>query len=233
MRQMGFSITETTASAAVPAGKRKIALVARSNGRDNSDYHFYMRHSNGTWSHKRGSLPITNRLIDTNVVLTDSNISAVAQEGGYENGLGFFLIGKDAVTDYPHDFGQGSELYTPARFKDKAGDSVSACTTMNGASMAAKFDYPGDQDWYLFVPSRTATYTIGATIADSSTSRNVRGYVWDDDGVVASNTTGAGRSLVFSLTLTAGKSYYICVYESNNTVVDYTFSCYTSSPIAP
>ncbi len=54
------TLTETTRTASVPDGQRKIALTIRQDGY-NSDYHFYVRHSDGTWSHKPGSTAITDR----------------------------------------------------------------------------------------------------------------------------------------------------------------------------
>lgn len=104
-KRFGWTITSTTATSATPSGKRKIAL-AISDG----DYHFYVRNSDGTWSHKRGSTEVQNLSIDTRVVLTDSNISSCATQGGYnKEPVQYFFISKDAmVYNYPHANGQKS-----------------------------------------------------------------------------------------------------------------------------
>lgn len=119
--RFGWTLTSTTATAVTPAGKRKIALVVsremdESNGTYFGDYHFYARNSDGTWSHKQGLMEVSNLSIDTKVVLTDSNISTRATEGGYDHrSVLFFFIDKDAlVYDYSHGYGQNpSTIGTP------------------------------------------------------------------------------------------------------------------------
>lgn len=73
-----WTITRTTQTASVPAGYRKIALTIGIE----RDYHFYMRHSDGTWSHKPGKTNVTNLSLDTHAVITDSNIATAARKGG-------------------------------------------------------------------------------------------------------------------------------------------------------
>ena len=70
-----------------------IALVNRTDG---EGYHFYMQHSDGTWSHKPGNLNVTNKaiynnstgsqLILTDITLTNENIYFYANSGLYQNG---------------------------------------------------------------------------------------------------------------------------------------------------
>src|SRR3989304_5994447 len=116
-----FDITEKTRTASVPSGQRKIALSIRQDGY-NSDYHFYLRHSDGTWSHKPGSAPITDYSLTSGVQITDSNIETTSQEGGYDDGTRYFLINKSAVVDFPHNYGQYSYTeYTTNDFRDMAG----------------------------------------------------------------------------------------------------------------
>lgn len=115
---LGYNITETTATASIPSGQRKIALVISPTcyGYDSNgeivyyrDYHFYARNGDGTWSHKAGSTVVTNLSISTRVVLNDSNIIARAQEDIYTGGIKFFLISKDAnVYEYAHANGRAS-----------------------------------------------------------------------------------------------------------------------------
>lgn len=70
------------------ADERYIGLVVASN------IHFYMRHSDGTWSHKDEFSNITNISLDTilsdKVILTDYNIVDKMAQGNYINGTEFF-----------------------------------------------------------------------------------------------------------------------------------------------
>jgi hypothetical protein len=57
--RIGYTVTEyTVPSTGIPTisgSKRLIALVVGT-----TDYHYYMQHSNGTWSHKPGISSVTN-----------------------------------------------------------------------------------------------------------------------------------------------------------------------------
>lgn len=90
-----WTITRTTQTASVPAGYRKIALTIGIG----HDYHFYMRHSDGTWSHKPGSTNVTNLSLDTHAVITDSNIATAAREGRYDDGVRYYLIKKSPIAN--------------------------------------------------------------------------------------------------------------------------------------
>jgi hypothetical protein len=141
--------------------------VIRQDGA-NSDYHYYLQHSDGTWSHKPGSTQVTNLSIDTKEPLTNSNIATKASQGGYVNGIRYFQIGKDAVTDYPHSYGHGaSTTMTPTNFKDVAGDSITMVSSASG-SRAARFDYTGDKDYYKFTPTDSNGYTISTSAGAGS-----------------------------------------------------------------
>ena len=217
---LGYSIPETTASATVPSNKRKIALVIKQDG-INSDFHFYMRHKSGNWSHKRGASDITNKSITSRVTITDSNINSVASEGGYDDGTRYFLIGKDAVIDYPHAYGHGEDtIYTQTVYRDRAGETVFSCTRIS-RSIKARFDFPNDHDCYLFIPSSSGTYKIETSITNT---HSIAGYMYSDHGDTVGRDTVSGNAS-FTVDLTAGEAYYICFYEKNGAVVDYELRC--------
>ena len=54
--KLGFVFTEIGRFEACPYGSYKVALVVATG----QDYHWYRQNSDGTWSHKRGGLPVSN-----------------------------------------------------------------------------------------------------------------------------------------------------------------------------
>ena len=93
-------------SASSCTDKRLVAVVFT-----DEDFHFYMQHSDDTWSHKPGQTLPTTKSLESDVTLTNSNIAACAAEGDYEGGVvGFFYISKSTL-DILH--GDGTlETYT-------------------------------------------------------------------------------------------------------------------------
>lgn len=181
-----------------------------------------MQHNDGTWSHKPGSTAVTNKSIDTNVTLTNANMSTRAIEGGYNNALRYFVIGKDAVTDYPHNNGQGSStVRTTTDFRDKAGDTITQSYTITG-NWNSRFDYSGDKDFFKFTPTSSKYYTI---TTDRGSGYDVDGVVYDSDGnQIASDYSTNNAN--FSVYLTAGKAYYIGMWDAKNNIDYYILWCY-------
>lgn len=197
------TLTETTRTASVPDGQRKIALSIRQEG-GASDYHFYLRHSDGTWSHKRGVLPITDYSI-SGVKITDANIETASREGGYDDGTRYFLITKSVVVDFPHNFGQdNSTLRTTTDFRDKAGDRIEKSFTITN-SWNCRFDYPDEKDFFKFTPTSSGTYNI---YTDRGAGYNVDGAVFDSNGNMLVYDTSP-NNMDFDIYLTAGSTYYI------------------------
>lgn len=211
-----WSITSTTRTSTVPSGYRKIALTVGIG----HDYHFYLRHSDGTWSHKPGAGAVTNLSFDTRVTITDSNIATAVAEGGYDDGVRYYLIRKAAVVDYPHNNGSDYEtLYTSTAFRDCAGDTITKAARVSGTSKLARFDYSGDVDYYEFTPTTSGSYTFTTSL--SSSTYDVDMAIYDDAGnVLVSDYTDGNPSI--TLTLTANTRYYIRVRDANNSVVSYT-----------
>ena len=216
-----FSITETTRTAYVPSGQRKIAMSIRQDGA-NSDYHFYFRHDNGYWSHKPGSTAITDKSIDSNVTITDADILTTSAEGGYDDGTRYFLITKAAVVDFPHNYGHYSTTeYTTLDFRDKAGDEITKSYTIEN-SWNSRFDYHGDKDYFKFTSPTTHTYRIAT---DRDAGYDIDGAVFDSDGVVIDYDYSSSNA-DFYVDLTADETYYIYMDDYNEHTGYYILWCY-------
>ncbi|MDR0492722.1 MAG: hypothetical protein LBH74_03675 [Nitrososphaerota archaeon] len=215
-----FDLVETTRTASVPAGQRKIALSIRQDGY-NSDYHFYLRHSDGTWSHKPGSTAITDYSF-SGVKITDSNIATVSQENGYDDGTRYFLTDKSVVVDFPQDYGQYSyTLYATVSFREKAGDSITKSFTI-GNSWTSRFDYNRDKDFYKFTPSSSGTYKIST---DRGAGYDIDGAVFDSNGNVLVSDYSSNNA-DFSIYLNAGSTYYAFMDDYNGNTGEYIFWYY-------
>ena len=211
-----WSITPTTRTSVVPSGFRKIALTVGVQ----HDYHFYLRHSDGKWSHKPGSGSVTNLSFDSNQIITDSNIATAVTEGGYDDGVRYYLIGKSAIADYPHNNGHGnSTLYTTTSFLDRAGDTISKATTTTGSSKIARFDYAKDVDCFEFKPTVTGTYTFTTSLTSSTYDVDI--VIYDNEGNVLASDYSVGNPSV-AVALTANSLYYIRVTDAKDNVTQYT-----------
>lgn len=216
----GWTISRTTATATVPSGYRKIALTIGVN----HDYHFYVRHSDGTWSHKRGGLPATNLSTDTNVQITDSNISSVVMEAGYDDGVRYYLIGKPLIVDYPHFNGHDASVNTYSSFSDRAGDEISKSASVSGTVQLGRFDYPGDLDWYVFTPTTTGVYDLSVLITNTAaTGFDVDMAVFNTYGNALAVDDDVGKPEI-SISLTAGVRYFIRIKDSGGTTYTYKFT---------
>lgn len=211
-----WSITSTTRTSTVPAGYRKIALTVGIG----HDYHFYLRHSDGTWSHKPGDGAVTNLSFDTGVAITDNNIATAVAEGGYDDGVRYYLIGKSAIVDYPHNAVDSYDtLYTTTAFRDCAGDTITKATTISGTYKLARFDYANDIDYYEFSPTVSGTYTFTTSL--SSSTYDVDMVIYNEAGDVLASDYAVGNPSI-TLALTANTRYYIRVRDAKSSVVTYT-----------
>ncbi len=224
--RFGYTITQYSPTSSTVnqygTGKRLIAVVT-----GNSDYHFYMQHSNGTWSHKPGSSNVTNlSLSDNSTVLTNSNILSLANSGAYAGGqLRFYIITKDAVIDKPHssrccDSWPCGHSQNTLYYLDQAGDYMKTSTSVATGCKDGRFDFNYNHDFYCFVPPSTGTYTI---TTHTNSSADIDCKIYDENGGSLYNATNTGAVNV-SLSLTVGKRYFFDVYNYSKTVVTYTFS---------
>lgn len=227
--RVGYAITECplTSSTAQQYGtsSRLIALVTGYNGRG-FDYHFYMQHNDGTWSHKPGATEVTNLSLDDNVILTNENIYSKANQGTYTgNNLKFFLITKSAVIDQPHTTAYPDPtsiitqtVYFPAL--EKAGDYFETPAYISTGSTNAQIDFAKDHDVYCFTARTTKTYTITTTCSEQA---NLNCMVYDANANIIGRNTTSGR-VNLSISLNAGSQYYIDIYNSAGTYVKYTLT---------
>lgn len=218
--RIGYTITEYTPTSSTipqaPSGKRLIALVT-----GNTDYHYYMQLSDGTWSHKPGSDFVTNRTINnSSVVITNSNIRTVANQGAYSPGLlKFFYITKDAVTDYPHSPFDESTNQIEFLLKDWAGDDIKSAIRIYTGTTNAASDFEKDVDYYWFRPSSSRTYTF-KTIC---TGNDYDAILYNSQGnVIATDFSTSQVNIAHSLT--ANSDYYLKVYNCHNRVFNYSLS---------
>jgi len=225
--RLGFTLTEySTSSSTVAQYGTSSRLIAVVTGAD--DYHFYMQHNDGTWSHKPGSNKVINTSLDSGIILTNSNIKALANEGSYANGaLKFFVISKTAVVDYSH--GVHCCLYWPCShtqstlyLKELAGDYLQTSKTKYTGSTSARIDFAQDHDVYCFTPSTTETYTVTTTC---SSGADLDCKLYDNAGVVIGQSMALGQ-VSMTVTLVAGQKYYFDVYNYSKTVTDYSFNIY-------
>ncbi|MBR5659874.1 MAG: hypothetical protein IKX10_10810 [Lachnospiraceae bacterium] len=207
-------IQATTVNASTPPGYRKIALTVGVG----HDYHFYFRHNDGTWSHKTGEDPVTTLSIDTNVTITDNNISTCVAEGNYDDGVRYYLIGKSAISDYPHSDGHSS-LKTSTVFSDRAGDTITKATQLSGSSCFGRFDYAMDTDYFELIPTTTATYHITTSLTSGTYDTDI--VVFNSNNAVLASDYSVGNADIY-ITLSAGQKYYIKVMDANHSIVDYT-----------
>ncbi len=209
-------IVGTSANASVPSGYRKIALSVGVY----YDFHFYMRHSDGTWSHKPGAGSVTDKSIDTHITITDSNIATVASEGGYDDGTRYYLIKKAGIIDYPHNNGHNtSSLYTSTSFSDKAGDVISKSGTLNSFTQSGRFDYPLDVDYYVFSPAYSGMYSFTTSLSSSTYDLDM--VIFDSEGNILDSDYSIGNPEI-ELPLTSGYRYFIKVVDARSNVTSYT-----------
>ena len=241
--KLGYSVTpysgSSVPSATVATNKRLIALVVNRfviDGEVYGDFHFYMQHSDNTWSHKPGYLEATNRCLDYNssahnYTLTNSNILSHALEGNYSGGaIQLFYITKDAVIDYSHENGHyASSVYTPLYSGDNAGNYYCASKYLGWSptsQTSAACDYPGDYDCYSFVASQTKAYTISFS---SNHSFNIVCSICDNNqSTIVNNTVVSSNGSLTTPTLQFGQGYtlrfFAPTYNSGPYSLNYDYS---------
>lgn len=229
--RLGYSITECplTSSTAAQYGtsSRLVALVTGTGEDGYCDYHFYMQHNDGTWSHKPGLTEVTNLSIDDGVILTNENIYSKANQGVYAgNNLKFFLITKSAVIDQPHTsrccnvWPECSHVkQVTLKTLEEAGDYFETSVSISAGSTSARIDYAKDHDIYYFTATSTKTYTITTTC---SSGANLNCIVYDNTTPKRIGADTDAGQVSLSVSLSAGSQYYIDIYNGDGTYTDYT-----------
>lgn len=219
--KLGWQIYETTSPSQAPSGSSKIALAIKQNLFD-ADFHFYMQHSDGTWSHKMGESQVRNTSISSGTLLTNENISTKGKENGYDDyDIRFFVITKDAVLDYPHNDGHYPTCqFTTTAFKEKAGDIINHCTQITG-SKNCRFDYSGDKDYFVFTPTISKNYSISTSCGSGF---DIDGEIYNMYGNrIAYDYTINNAS--FNVYLNAYNTYYIGIWDAKGNIADYWLWC--------
>ncbi len=228
--RLGYSITEYIPESSTVeqfgTNNRLIALVTRG-----TDYHFYVQHSDGNWSHKTGSDPVSNKVIGTvNLTLTNSNICNHACRGPYLNGqLKFFIITKSTVIDTPHGSTCCHNSNWPCNHSqstlyllDQAGDYMQNSKNKVVGTTTGRIDFRNDHDVYCFTPTSTKSYTIKVNYT-TGTGTDLDCCVYNEYGEKIGQSTATGNALM-SITLTKGKVYYIDIYNFTGTLTGYQFT---------
>ena len=178
--------------------------------------------SNQTWSHKGGNGEITNISKTSHVVINKNNFTTKLCEGGYDDGIRYYLIKKSAVMDYPHQYGHSPSCSATAfSVWDKAGDSITKSVSLGSSGSQGRFDYPKDLDFYSFIPDTNGTYYFSVTSASGSNDIDLK--IFNKYGIMISQNLSAGNPSL-SLSLQAGQRYFIEVFDSANSTSMYTIT---------
>lgn len=215
----------------IPSTEKDSRVIALTVG-IGFDYHFYMRHDDGTWSHKPGSYGASNESLSSHVVITDSNIYTAISEGGYDDGYSFFLISKPAVTDYSYGYGHGNQLYTPAYFSDRNGDVISKSRVIemySGNTYSWQIDYTDDKDYFCFVAPETRTYALYVNnvvpFRNNIASTDVQIVVLDSNGDIISSSSIWSQPMI-PVSMSKNERYFIRIISWVSKPLTYQFHIY-------
>lgn len=240
---LGYTITEYISNRDTVeqfgSDSRLIALVIDNSSR----YHFYMQHNDGTWSHKDGDTKARNTAFshtESNPqYLNNGNIKQYVYKN-YELGMcKFFIITKDAVSDYPHDK-SNSPKQNIFYFTDMAGDNMFTSSNISIGKQEACIDTYDDVDFYVFKPTATRNYTIQTTSDRRHEEYNSQKWeyytvigdinvddldceIYDKNGsLVYADKRGGQINKEFNLT--GGQNYFIKIYNYSKNPCNYTLT---------
>jgi len=241
--RFGYTLEEYTPSGTTieqfGANSRLIAVAAGMSHQYPyliTNFHFYMQHNDGTWSHKQGQYNVTNYYdIDGigRVYLTNDNIQIYAGDttvpnhvdNGYVEGrVKYYIITKDAVADYPHGPKNQSgslppTIETETYFKDQAGDCMFTASSISTGTKSAAFDADNDIDFYVF-NSSAGSYTLTTSCQNGN---NIDCDIYDYNGnVIQTDHSGGQVNITFSIV--SNKNYFIEIYNKSGNAIDYTLT---------
>lgn len=212
---MGYSVTFTSAAAVkapTTASRRLVIMVAGADA--GPDYHFYLQHTDGSWSHKRGNTAATTQCICKEVDSLDSDsIIEHVQDGGYDDYITYFYVTKPAIFDFGNANGYLSTLTkTETEYVDLAGDVLeNAQKIVVPESVQGRFDYAGDVDTYVFNATSTRYQINLQKINSTEDDYSITVLLRDENGSMVNVSTISGDSSVFFPTIDPGV-YYLSVY---------------------
>ena len=216
--RLGYSINEYTSIGDTieqfGATSRLVALITDHTG----NYHFFMQHNDGTWSHKNAAEYAKNTVKVNNqtVYLTNANIQQYAQYAGSNNqyvngGLKFLIITRNAILDHPHGFSYPA-VEAPLFYEDVAGDFKCTASNISAGSKFGRFDFNADVDYFVFQPSSTQNYTLTSIGFSGS---DINAIIYDKNGDILTDSIGIGDVNV-TFSVVSGNRYFIKVYNNSN-----------------
>ena len=202
------------------------------------DYHWYVEHSDGKWSHKRGLSEA--ELIDASELsigdpqFCNRYYNSLAN---YDYFVGYYKIKMDSVPDDIVAFeafenydsaGDVSSMalniglvhhgsnyvYDTRQAKIEYSSSTSdypADAYLGAVPVVNTFDWPADADWFEFMVETSGSYSIFS----GGNSIDTYGVLLRGDQIIAEDDdSGAGHNFLISAYLVAGQLYKICVAPS-------------------
>jgi len=93
-KELGKQFISTTKDAVCPTGTYKIALViANIPPSADADYHWYRQNPDGTWSHKPGTTPVTNKDGAGAIITDPATANRTSGDLIYDEFGGYFCTG--------------------------------------------------------------------------------------------------------------------------------------------
>ena len=231
---------------------KKIALVLATTF-PYVDYHFYVEHSDGYWSHKQGLA--NTQILDSNGLLIQNPQTAGRSyfegEIDYNYFVGYFKIKMDSVPNYIYDnsdifrnvdnYGEIpamacniGTIYPSYSFSAEvkpgkiehvsAFETVFADDDLPDSGPATDFSWSGDAEWFEFMVYTSATYHIFSESDD-----DLFASLYSGDTLIATdNDSGSNDDFLLSVYLTPGVLYRLCVsgYSDGTGYGDYVVCFY-------
>ncbi len=215
------------------------------------DYHFYIEHDDGYWSHKRGLTD--TQIVDSNGLLIQDPQTAGRSYGAlnYDCFVGYFKIKMDSVPNYIYDnsdifrnvdnYGEIpamacniGTIYPAYSFSAEvkpgkiehvsAFETVFADDDLPDSGPATDFSWSGDAEWFEFMVYTSATYHIFSESDD-----DLFASLYSGDTLIATdNDSGNNHDFHLTVYLTPGVLYRLCVsgYSDGTGYGDYVVCFY-------
>ncbi len=220
LQSMGYSAQFTNSSAATlptTASKRLVIMVLGDNvdGDGTNDFHFYLQHTDGTWSHKRG----LTATADSNHLSTAAEVLSNAESLKYDNYTFYFYVTLPASRDLSHTLVQDGtpegKWSSVESTKDLAGEYfVSAQRFAFGETVEGSIGYAGDIDTFVF-KAQQPQYLLRAPVI-SAESSPLKIAVYNESGELLQ---AGSIDQSFSLLNLPSGLIYIRIYTAGSTNV--------------
>ena len=243
LKELGYTIEEYVPSSSnnyeieqLNSSKRMIAVVTVAG-----NFHFYMQHSDGTWSHKPGESSIINTsFVNDNselpVILTNENIYYQTAKGDYVGGeTKYFLINRPAVMDHSQtnscfriddnwpDCNHSTTKVSLTHYREQAGDHLENAVLLSNSFQIGRFDYESDIDDFYFTSATSKTLNFNISVP--SDNATIEYAIYNSSGALVTDGNTDDNSS-FSFYVTAGDYYYLELDEYTNVSALYTITWY-------